>query len=275
MLMKPPRVPAMADYLIMESTYGGRFHNDPESTLDVFRQIIENACYKKKGILIIPAFSVGRTQEILFILNKLFNEKFLKNSLPVFVDSPLSSDATKIFHKHRYTLSREVEDVLTSDSTPFVFPTLKFTSDVKDSIQINHTAPPFIVIASSGMMDAGRIKHHLIQRLPDENNTVLLVNYMPENSLGRKLLKGEKVVRIFGKDVEVKAQIHSMDFMSAHADHSELLYWARPLLSSTELKKVFLVHGEDEAKSALEKDIIKIHDKPVIQPVKEKTYELN
>jgi metallo-beta-lactamase family protein len=275
MLMKPPQIPPSAEYLIMESTYGGRYHNDPESPPEAFKQVIENACYKKKGILIIPAFSVGRTQEILFILNKLFNEKFLKTSLPVFVDSPLSSDATKIFHKHRYSLNKEVEKVLTADSTPFVFPTLKFTSDVKDSIQINFTAPPFIVIASSGMMDAGRIKHHLIQRLPDEKNTVLLVNYMPEHSLGKKLLNGEKVVRIFGKEVEVNARVYSMDFMSAHADHSELLYWARPLLSSNELKKVFLVHGENEAKSALEKDIMKIHNKPVIQPVKEKIYELN
>lgn len=275
MLMKPPEIPPSVDYLIMESTYGGRFHDDPESPIEAFKQIIENACYKKKGILIIPAFSVGRTQEILFILNKLFNEKFLNTSLPVFVDSPLSSDATKIFHKHRYSLNKDVEEVLTVDSTPFVFPTLKFTSDVKDSIQINFTPPPFIVIASSGMMDAGRIKHHLTHRLPDEKNTVLLVNYMPEHSLGKKLLNREKIVRIFGKEVEVNAQIVSMDFMSAHADHSELLYWARPLLSSNELKKIFLVHGEDEAKSALEKDIIKIHHKPVIQPIKEKIYELN
>ncbi|MCX8081603.1 MAG: MBL fold metallo-hydrolase [Bacteroidia bacterium] len=274
MLICPPGQPPLADFLIMESTYGGKFHDDPDDVLEIFRKIIRRACFEKKGLLIVPAFSVGRTQEILFILNKLYNEKFLGTNLAVFVDSPLASDATKIFHEHRYSLSHEVQDVLASDATPFTFPTLKFTSKVEDSMKINVMPAPFIVLASSGMMDAGRIKHHLIQRLPDEKNTVLIVNYTPEHSLGRKLLNGEKAVRIFGKEVEVRAEILSLDFMSAHADQRELLQWAHPLLTSEKLKKVFLVHGEKEAKDAFQRVIMEKYNKKVIQPIKTKTYVL-
>jgi metallo-beta-lactamase family protein len=240
-LRSPQKFPS-ADYIICESTYGDKLHAEVANSSNILLEWITKTCINKKGKLIIPAFSVGRTQELLYWLNKLE----LENRLPkvnYYVDSPLSLEATEVVRKHAENFNDTVKQVLQNDNDPFSFKGVNYIETVEDSKQINNDKSPCVIISSSGMAEAGRVKHHIKNNISDSKNTVLMVGYASPFSLGGKLLKGEKQVNIYGDDLKVQAEIGQMKSMSAHADYEDLLQFLSDQ-KPNEVKKVFLVHGE-------------------------------
>lgn len=272
MLMKDPAVFPQADYIICESTYGNRLHEKHEDATIKLLECVKNTCVTKKGKLIIPAFSLGRTQEIVYILNNLFNEGKLPK-IKIFVDSPLSASATKVMYECRTCLNEDVQKKLEQDDDPFGFDGLKYITKVEDSKSINESEEPCIIISSSGMMDAGRVKHHLKHCLPDEKNTLLIVGYCSPNSLGGKLMKGEKLVRIFGEDVVVKADVQVITSYSAHADYEEIIRFLG-CQDKSKIKNIFLVHGETDVKVDFKNILVKQGFENVMIPVKGETVKL-
>lgn len=245
-IMKAPDNFPQADYIICESTYGGKIHESMENIEERFMEVVINTCVKKKGKLIIPAFSLGRTQEILYILDRLKN----KNKLPMintYVDSPLSTGVTKVVRDHPESFNEELRAYIKSDPNPFGFENLTYITEADESKALNLSNEPCIIISASGMGDAGRVKHHLKKALPDEKNTVLISGYCAPNTLGARLLKGEKEVHIFGDFFPVKAEIVSILSLSAHADSEQLLKYLS-CQDKTKVKTLFLVHGEEESK---------------------------
>jgi metallo-beta-lactamase family protein len=262
-LCSPADLPAV-DYLVMESTYGGKLHETIFSITDHLMKIIKKTCVGKKGQLIIPAFSLGRTQELLYLLNQLSLEKRLPD-IPVFVDSPLSFAATGIFKNYKSYFNETLQKILAVDDDPFDFPGLQFTQNVHESKEAARYSDPCIVIAASGMADAGRIRHHIAATVENSDNTILVVGYCTPSSLGGKLQRGEKSVSIMGKDYEVHAEIELMHSMSAHGDCNDLVRYASSL--NTELiKGIYLVHGEYESQVQLRDKLIRKGFKNVIIP---------
>lgn len=241
-VLKSPETFPQADYILMESTYGNKLHDEVISSADVFLDWIEKTCIQKKGNLIIPAFSLGRTQTLLLLLNQLELENRLPN-IPVFVDSPLSMETTKVVKAHPENYNNRLKKILESDKDPFDFKGLKFIQNADESKQLNNLNRPCIIISASGMADAGRIKHHIKNNILDPKNTILFVGYCEPHSLGGRLGNGVKEVRIFGEELKVKAEVGQMRSMSAHGDFDDLCQWLfcqNPKL----VKKLFLVHGE-------------------------------
>jgi metallo-beta-lactamase family protein len=245
-LQKPDTFP-QADYLLLESTYGNSLHGENFRTIDTLSDWIEQTCRKAGGKLIIPAFSVGRTQELLFFLNQLSNENRL--GIPVIVDSPLSSEATDIVRQHPENFNQSIRRVLKYDDDAFDFKELRFTHSVEDSKALNKLEEPCIIISASGMADAGRIRHHIANNLHDARNTILIVGYCEPSSLGGRLARGANKVTIFGEEHEVKAQVGKMDSMSAHGDYNDLLQFLS-CQDAGKIKELFLVHGEYEVQQA-------------------------
>ncbi|MBC7904520.1 MAG: MBL fold metallo-hydrolase [Gemmatimonadaceae bacterium] len=243
-----------ADYIIMESTYGSTLHDSLFNTTDELLKIIRHTCLKKGGNLIIPAFSVGRTQEILYYLNQLSLEKRLQD-IPVIIDSPLSFAATQIVKRHREYFNARIKRVLEIDDDPFDFPNLHWTKTVEDSIKIKELKEPAIIIAASGMADAGRIRHHIADNIGDSKNTILIVGYCSPASLGGKLARGDKEVTLLGNECEVLAEVHSMRSMSAHGDYNDLSNFLS-CQDPEKVKKIFLVHGEYEVQKELIKKLV-------------------
>jgi metallo-beta-lactamase family protein len=200
------------------------------------------------GRLIVPAFAVGRTQQLVLMLHQLMNQNRLP-SVPIFVDSPLAVNVTEVFRAHPECFNEETNKYLASGEDPFGFKRLTYIRDVNESKKLNDRKGPFIVISASGMCEAGRILHHLRHNIGESRNTVLLAGYQAVNTLGRKLQDGWKSVRIFGIPEHVEAEVESLDALSGHADGEELLEWMKP--ATERLKKVFLVHGEPEQSRAL------------------------
>ena len=242
MILRKPDTFPQADYLIIESTYGDSLHQRITNTADDFFEWIELTCIQKKGKLIIPAFSVGRTQELLYLLNALSLERRLKG-IPVFVDSPLSYDATAVVKKYPENFNSNIQNILKRDDDPFAFPELKFIEKAEESKALNDDHRPMIIIAASGMAEAGRIKHHIKNNINDGRNTVLIVGYCEPGSLGGMLMNGAKTVRIFGEEYNVNAQVGVMRSMSAHGDYNDLLQFTKCQQADV-VKKVFIVHGE-------------------------------
>ncbi|NCI47213.1 MBL fold metallo-hydrolase [Sediminibacterium soli] len=240
-LRKPTAIPR-ADYLILESTYGNRLHEDVADATQLFYHWIHKTCIQKKGKLIIPAFSVGRTQEVLYSLNQLELEKRLP-PVPVYVDSPLSKEATDLVKSYPQYFNDAIHKVMLTDSDPFDFRGLKFIQSVEESKRLNDLDQPCVIISASGMADAGRVKHHIRNNIGDEKNTVLMVGYCEPNSLGGKLLSGAKSVKIFGEMYKVVAEIGRIYTMSAHGDYDDLCLFIAGQEPS-ELKNLFLVHGD-------------------------------
>ena len=244
LLLKSPQRFEQSDYIIMESTYGDSLHKDLDPIEDMLLKIIENTCLVKKGKVIIPAFSVGRTQELLYALNGLE----LKNKLPdipFYVDSPLSLQATEVLRNHPEVYNSEVKRVLKIDTDIFGFKGLKFIESVEESKALNNDPRPCVIISASGMAEGGRIRHHIKNNIGNKKNTILMVGYAEPNSLGGKLLAGDKTVYLFREDYEVNAEVASIKSMSAHGDYEDLLQF----LSCQEpdkVKQLFLVHGEYE-----------------------------
>jgi len=244
-ILRDPVFIGDADYLISESTYGGRFHKPVE---EMGTQLLEPIlrAYETKGKIVIPAFSVGRTQEIVYILHKLSVEGKIDH-IPVFVDSPLSVNVTDVFKGHPECFDRETLDILSSptDNDPFGFERLRYVRSVEESKELNDREGPFIIIAASGMCEAGRIVHHLANTVSDPNNVILIVGYQAENTLGKKLVMKEPVVNIHGEPHDVRANVVVLNSFSGHADRNELLTYMNGF-DRKRMRRIFLVHGDPD-----------------------------
>lgn len=272
LLMKDPETFPQADYIICESTYGNKLHDKIDDAEQKLLNCVKYTCIEKKGKLIIPAFSLGRTQEIVFALDKMKNAGLLP-PIKVFVDSPLSVSATSIMRKFAKNLNSDIVEYLKSDSDPFGFEGLKYITEKEDSKKLNDSHEPCIIISASGMMDAGRVKHHLKHTLPDKRNTLLIVGYCSNNSLGGKLMAGKKEVRIFGEDITVKADVEIISSYSAHGDYSELIRFLS-CQDKTKVRSIFLVHGEDQPKADFREKLLKEGYPNVIIPKKAEIFPL-
>ena len=272
MLLKDPEVFPQADYIICESTYGDRLHEiETDAELHLLN-VVKNTCVEKKGKLIIPAFSLGRTQEIVFILDKLKNLGMLPN-IKVYVDSPMSTNVTNIMRDHIDCFNDKLQVYIKTDKDPFGFNNLKYITEKSESIELNNSKEPCIIISASGMMDAGRIKHHLKNNISNAKNTILVVGYCTPNSLGGKIREGQKVVKIFGEEYEVNADVEIIDSYSAHADYRELIRFLS-CQGKQKVKKIFLVHGDSPAKISFKEKLITEGFKEVIIPHKNETFIL-
>ncbi len=249
-LLNPPTRPDVADILIMESTYGNRLHESVDSSRKTLRNIV-NATVKRRGKVIIPSFAVGRTQELVYALNQLDEDGDIP-VLPIYVDSPLAVAATEVFRMHPEAWNDEVQRFVLEDRkrNPFDDSNITYVRDVRASKALNFVNQSCVIISASGMAESGRILHHLKNNIGDAENTVLIVSFQAQNTLGRRLKDGEKVVRIFGDEYRVKAHVESIEGYSAHADQAELLQWAGEL-DRARLQSVYLVHGEPPAQSVL------------------------
>ncbi|HEY3823494.1 MAG TPA: MBL fold metallo-hydrolase [Bryobacteraceae bacterium] len=246
-IIRDPESLPPVDYLIMESTYGGRRHPEPAEALSVLEDTVKRTV-ARGGRLIVPAFAVGRTQQLVLMLHQLMNENRVP-SIPMFVDSPLAVNVTEVFRAHPECFDDETNKYLQNGQDPFGFKRLIYIRDVNESKKLNSRPGSFLVISASGMCEAGRILHHLRNNIGDGRNTILLTGYQAEHTLGRKLQDGWKSVRIFGIPEQVKAEVTMIDALSGHADSEELLDWMKPMVPT--LKKVFLVHGEPAQSAAL------------------------
>ncbi len=232
------------DVLIMESTYGNRLHAPVEEAEEELAKVV-NEVIGRRGKIIIPAFSVGRTQTIVYMLHKLFDQDRIPE-IPIYVDSPLAVEATNIFRSHPECMDRETYRIFLQDGEdPFGFKRLTYIKKVEQSKELNDRTDPMIIISASGMAEAGRILHHLANNIENPNNLILLIGYAAENTLARKIMDGHEFVKIFGEEHKVNADVKVMDYFSAHADQNELLEYVK-LTSPGKLKKIFLVHGEED-----------------------------
>lgn len=264
MILRKPETFPQADYIITESTYGNSLHQRITNTAEDFFEWIESTCIHKKGKLIIPAFSVGRTQELLYLLNELSLEKQLKG-IPVFVDSPLSYEATTVVKQHPENFNKSIQELLKRDDDPFAFPELKFIENVDESKSLNDDHRPMIIIAASGMADAGRIKHHIKNNIGNNRNTILIVGYCEPGSLGGALMNNVKRVRIFSEEFDVIAQVGVMRSMSAHGDYNDLLQFLK-CQQPDAVDKVFVVHGEYNVQIDFREKLLKAGFKNVFIP---------
>lgn len=242
MLLNDPQPFDQADYILLESTYGDSLHKDQGPIEEALLEIIKQTCEVKGGKVIIPAFSVGRTQELLYALNALE----LKDSLPdlhYYVDSPLSEKATEVLMNHPEVYNKQVKAVLKVDANPFGFKGLRFIQSTEESKALNDDPRPCVIISSSGMAEAGRVKHHIKNNINNNKNTILMVGYCEPSSLGGHLLAGDHEVRIFGEMYPVNAEVRSIRSMSAHGDYDDLLHFLA-CQDPAKVKEVFLVHGE-------------------------------
>ena len=240
-ILRNPQLMPAADYLICESTYGDKEHELPPQQSDKFLDVLHQTCVKNRGKLIIPAFSVGRTQEIVYMMDQLYNAGKLPK-IPVYVDSPLAVNATQVFGAHPECYDEDLSEYLLVDKDPFGFNSLTYISSVDESKALNHSKEPAVIISASGMMNAGRIRHHMYNGLENEKNTFLIVGYCAPNTAGGILRAGVKELKIFGDMLQVKANIEIMESFSAHADRQEMLHFIKN--HRPNLQKLFLVHGD-------------------------------
>jgi metallo-beta-lactamase family protein len=241
-ILKSPENFPQAEFILLESTYGNSLHDEHLTTPDQLLHWVEKACIQKGGKLIMPAFSVGRTQEILYALNQLEVENRLPD-LDYFVDSPLSIQATEIVKKYPQYFNKRIQQVLLTDSDPFNFKGLKYIKTVEQSKLLNFRNEPCVIISASGMADAGRVKHHISNNIENSRNTILITGYCEPHSLGGRLMAGAKLVGIFGVEHEVNAEVASIRSMSAHGDYEDLSQWLS-CQDPKQVKKLFMVHGD-------------------------------
>jgi len=246
--MKDPSSVHQADFLFMESTYGNRNHKGEQESLEELAEAVRYS-YNNGEKVIIPAFAVERTQEILYSLHLLMREGKLPKDMPVYLDSPLAIKATEIFRRFKSYLDRETQILLRAGEDPLRLPNLKMSTSTADSIRINETQEPAIVISASGMCNAGRIKHHLRHNLWRPGASVVFVGFQAEGTPGRKIVDGAKNIRIFNEDIAVAAKVFTINGFSAHAGQNQLLEWLRNF--QTRDMQVFLVHGELSAQEHL------------------------
>ena len=240
-ILRDPQAMRDFDYLICESTYGGKTHEPAQKAKDELAEIITRT-HKRGGRVVIPAFSVGRTQELVYALDQLWNEKRIPR-LPVFVDSPLAVNATEVFRAHPECYDRDLLLYMVQDPSPFGFDELEYVRKAERSKELNGLTEPFVVISASGMAEAGRILHHLRNTVEDSKNTVMIVGYMAEHTLGRRILEKRERIRIFGEEHQLNAEVAVMNYFSAHADEPGVVGFVGKH-DRDRLKKIFLVHGD-------------------------------
>jgi metallo-beta-lactamase family protein len=245
-VLKDPEPPAAADVLVIESTYGGRSHREVQEDPDEAMAAVFYKIIRQEGVLVIPAFSIGRTQEILFRIRALEDADRIP-ALPIFLDSPMAIDATQMYAKHHEEHDLEMRELERSGASPLRPQRLRFTHTVEESKRLNDLRGPAVIISASGMATSGRVPHHLKRRLPFPENIVAFVGYQAEGTRGRRLLDGASTERIHGDEIEIRAEITRLDAFSAHADEDELVRW----VSESVPERIVLVHGEDEARRAL------------------------
>ena len=250
-ILRDPTVIKHADYVIMESTYGGRLHPANEASIkDLIDIVIKTT--KRGGNVVIPSFAVGRTQELIFEFNRFYNEnsEYIKDleNVKVYIDSPMATNATEIFEKNAQDFDEETKEYILSGDNPLDFPNLEFTRSSEESQALNLNSAPKVIISASGMCEAGRIRHHLKHNLWNKNNSIVFVGYQAEGTLGRAILDGVETVALFGEDVTVNAEIYNLEGFSGHADQNGLFSWIASF--ENQPKKLFLVHGEEESKFA-------------------------
>ena len=242
-LRKPDTFP-QADFIICESTYGDKLHEKETDMQAHLLKVVQETCVERRGKVIIPAFAIDRTQELIYALDQLSSSGRLPR-IDVYIDSPLAIRATRIMKEHEECFNPEILDYIEKDGDAFAFPNLHYISDVSESIALNDTKEPCIIISASGMAEAGRIKHHIKNNIGDPNSTILLVGYASPNTLAGALKRGDKEVNIFGEMHPVKTRVEVMDSFSAHGDYNEMLQFLA-CQDPAHVKKVFLVHGEYE-----------------------------
>jgi len=254
-IIRDPEPMPPADYLIMESTYGGRLHKSMSHVVNKLADVV-NRTARRGGRIIAPAFAVGRTQQLVLLLHELANEKRIPN-IPIFVDSPLAVNITEVTRAHAECFDEETQAFLRRGEDPFGFQRLQYVREASESKKLNDLHGPFVVISASGMCEQGRILHHLWNNIEDPRNTVLITGYQAADTLGRKLVEKWTEVRIFGEPKRVRAEISSLDELSGHADQAELMEWIKPMVPT--LRKVFLVHGEPQQAETLAKLLRSAH----------------
>ncbi|HVP36027.1 MAG TPA: MBL fold metallo-hydrolase [Terriglobales bacterium] len=250
-ILKDPVLVRDVDYLILESTYGNHLHDDFRTTSDKLASII-NQTFQRGGKILVPTFALERTQELIYLLHQLENDGGIPK-FPVYVDSPLAVSITEIFKLHPECFDRETKALLEKEEDPFGLKRITYITETEDSKKLNDLQEPCMIIAGSGMCEGGRILHHLINNIEDPKNTVLVVGYMAENTLGRKIAEKYPRVKILGEEYSLKSEVVSLHSFSAHADKNELLQYVEQ--AKKNLRGVFLVHGEEKESQALKESI--------------------
>ena len=270
-IIKDPVSMPECDFLISESTYGGRLHEASPSEYNHLERIIKETCVHNKGKLIIPAFSLGRTQEIVYMMDRLSNEGKLPK-IAVYVDSPLSVNATRIFRLHPECYDADLVDYIEFDPDPFGFRGLKYITEIEDSKKLNHMKEPCVIISASGMANAGRIRHHIFNNMENPKNTILIVGYCAPGTLGHEIRQQKSEINLFGEKKLLNARVEIMDSFSAHADEIEM---ASFLHNQKAAQQIFLVHGSDEARQKFKEKLLEEGFKAVHLPYLEEEVDLH
>lgn len=269
-MVDPADLPPV-DFLVCESTYGGRYHSRNETIEQVLIRTIEDTCIKNPGRLIIPAFSIGRTQALVYSLNKIFSEGLLPR-VKIFVDSPLANYATEIFRKYHSQLNNDAQEFYRRKGDEFEFENLSYVQDMKESRQLSNYLEPCIIVSSAGMLEGGRIQDHLFYNIQNYYCTILFIGYSAKGTLGHRLLRGDPVVHLRDRELAVYATIRQTDLFSGHADHLDLMNLIKKQ-DKNQLKQIFLVHGEPAGMKVM-KDELEADGYHVALPEKGMTFEL-
>lgn len=271
-VVQDPDIIDRADVLITESTYGGRDHGPMDEARKNLARVVKETA-NNRGLLIIPAFAVGRTQDVVYHLHELMQSGEIPQ-MPVYVDSPLATNITEIFRAHPECYDEETEQLLMQDGgdDPFGFNMLRYTRSTEESKKLNNIRRPAIIISASGMCEGGRVLHHLRRNIGDPNTTVLFVGFQAENTLGRKLLRGDKTARIYGEEHEVRARMEKIDGYSAHADEGEMLDFINAIPNRP--KRVFVVHGEPDATAAMAAGLARLGIEDIAIPERGEKFEV-
>jgi metallo-beta-lactamase family protein len=261
-IIRDPDTAPAAEYLIMESTYGNRLHQPIGPVKKKLANLV-NRTVQRGGHIVMPAFAVGRTQQVVMLLHELINEKTIPD-IPIFVDSPLAVNVTDVFRKHEEEWDGETQTFSDLNGDPFGWKRLRYIRTVEESKALNGLRMPFIVISASGMCEAGRVLHHLKNSVEDPRNLVLITGFQAQNTLGRAIVEKQPEVKIFGEPMRLRAEVDSIGELSGHADQRELLEWMEPIVPT--LKQVFLVHGEPDAQQTLKAEIERMYKLNVVCP---------
>jgi metallo-beta-lactamase family protein len=269
-IIHDPEPPPPAEYLIMESTYGNRLHQPVGPVKNKLANLV-NRTVRRGGHIVMPAFAVGRTQQVVMLLHELIEAKAIPD-IPIFVDSPLAVNVTDVFRNHEEEWDDEAREFATHYQDPFGWRRLRYIRTVEESKALNGLRMPFIVISASGMCEAGRVLHHLKNSVEDPRNLVLITGFQAQNTLGRAIVEKQPEVKVFGEPMRLRAEVDSIGELSGHADQRELIEWMEP--ATPTLKKVFLVHGEPAAQETLKDEIEKRYHIDVICPQRGDRYEV-
>ena len=246
-IIRAPDRPPAPDYIILESTYGDRLHEKTGDAMNKLSEITKRIV-KNRGKIIIPAFAIERTQELVYYFHLMTDDGVIPE-IPIYVDSPMATNATTIFQVHPECYGEETKEAfIKHHKNPFGFNSLHFTTSVQESKALNDRQGPLIIISADGMCEAGRIQHHLIHNISDPNTTILIVGYMADNTLGRRILERDEEVKIHGMRFKRRAAVEKINAFSGHADYSESIAWLKSL-DTSRLKKIFVVHGEPEGQA--------------------------